>query len=67
MLSIFGYFLILVAFTMERMSYVAGLRQLSIVFAVLLGGQILKEKNKRIRIAASIIIFIGAYLIIIAD
>ena len=49
------------------MSYVAGLRQLSIVFAVLLGGQILKEKNKRIRIAASIIIFIGAYLIIIAD
>jgi uncharacterized membrane protein len=67
LLSIFGYFLILVAFTMERMSYVAGLRQLSIVFAVLLGGQILKEKNKRIRIAASIIIFIGAYLIIIAD
>ena len=66
-LSIFGYFLILVAFTMERMSYVVGLRQLSIVFAVLLGGQILKEKNKRIRIAASIIIFIGAYLIIIAD
>ena len=66
-LSIFGYFLILVAFTMERMSYVVGLRQLSIVFAVLLGGQMLKEKNKRIRIAASIIIFIGAYLIIIAD
>ena len=66
-LSIFGYFLILVAFTIERMSYVAGLRQLSIVFAVLLGGHILKEKNKRIRITSSIIIFIGAYLITIAD
>ncbi len=66
-LSIFGYFLILLAFTMERMSYVAGLRQLSIVFAVLLGGHLLKEKNKRIRIASSIIIFIGAYLITIAD
>ena len=66
-LSIFGYFLILVAFTIERMSYVAGLRQLSIVFAVLLGGHILKEKNKRIRIVSSIIIFIGAYLITIAD
>jgi uncharacterized membrane protein len=66
-LSIFGYFLILVAFTMERMSYVAGLRQLSIVFAVLLGGHFLKEKNKRIRIAASIIIFLGAYLIAVAD
>jgi drug/metabolite transporter (DMT)-like permease len=66
-LSIFGYFLILVAFTIERMSYVVGLRQLSIVFAVLLGGHMLKEKNKRIRIASSIIIFIGAYLITIAD
>jgi uncharacterized membrane protein len=66
-LSIFGYFFILLAFTMERMSYVAGLRQLSIVFAVLLGGHILKEKNKKIRIASSIIIFLGAYLITIAD
>lgn len=65
-LSIFGYFLILLAFTMERMSYVAGLRQLSIVFAVLLGGHLLKEKNKKIRIASSIIIFIGAYLITVA-
>jgi drug/metabolite transporter (DMT)-like permease len=52
---------------MERMSYVVGLRQLSIVFAVLLGGHLLKEKNKKIRIASSIIIFIGAYLIAIAD
>jgi uncharacterized membrane protein len=66
-LSIFGYFLILQAFTMERMSYVAGLRQLSIVFAVLLGGHLLKEKNKHIRIASSIIIFLGAYLIAVAD
>ena len=66
-LSIFGYFLILQAFTMERMSYVVGLRQLSIVFAVLLGGHLLKEENKKIRIASSIIIFIGAYLIAIAD
>ena len=66
-LSIFGYFLILWVFTTERVSYVAGLRQLSIVFAVLLGGHILKEKNKKIRIASSIIIFIGAYLISIAD
>jgi uncharacterized membrane protein len=66
-LSIFGYFLILVAFTMERMSYVVGLRQLSIVFAVLLGGHLLKEENKKIRIASSIIIFLGAYLITVAD
>jgi len=66
-LSIFGYFLILWAFTIERVSYIVGLRQLSIVFAVLLGGQFLNEGKKFIRISASAVIFIGAYLIAIAD
>jgi len=65
-LSIFGYFLILLAFTFERMSYIVGLRQLSIVFAVLLGGHFLKEENRLIRIVSSIIIFAGAYLIAVA-
>ena len=66
-LSIFGYFLILLAFTRERMSYIVGLRQLSIVIAVLLGGHFLKEKNRMIRITSSIIIFAGCYLITLAD
>jgi uncharacterized membrane protein len=66
-LSIFGYCLILIAFTIERMSYIVGLRQLSIVFAVLLGGHFLKEKNKLVRIGSSIVIFIGAYLIAVSD
>jgi len=66
-LSIFGYFLILIAFTMERVSYIVGLRQLSIVFAVFLGGQILKEKNRMIRFSAGLIIFFGAFLIAIAE
>ena len=66
-LSIFGYFLILLAFTMERMSYIVGLRQLSIVIAVFLGGHFLKEKNKMIRLTSSLIIFAGAYLIAVAD
>ena len=65
-LSIFGYFLILMAFTMERVSYIVGLRQLSIVFAVLLGGHFLKEGNRFVRIASSVVIFLGAYLIAIA-
>ncbi|MCP4369823.1 MAG: EamA family transporter [Deltaproteobacteria bacterium] len=65
-LSIFGYFLILIAFTIERVSYIVGLRQLSIVFAVLLGGQILKEKNKMIRFSSGLIIFFGAFLIAVA-
>jgi len=66
-LSIFGYFLILIAFTMERVSYIVGLRQLSIVFAVFLGGQVLREKNRLIRLSAGLIIFLGAYLIAIAE
>ena len=66
-LSIFGYFLILLAFTIERVSYIVGLRQLSIVFAVLLGGQFLNESNRRIRVISSVIIFLGCYFIVIAE
>lgn len=65
-LSIFGYFLNRVAFTLERMSYVVGLRQRSIVFAVMPGGQLLQERNKWNRLISSIVIFSGAYLIAIA-
>jgi len=67
LISICGYFLILWAFTLERMSYILGLRQISIVIAVILGGQLLNEKNKMIRVISSAIIFIGCYLITIAD
>jgi uncharacterized membrane protein len=66
-LGIFGYFLILMALSMERVSYVVGLRQLSIVFAVFLGGHFLKESNRWIRMASSGVIFLGCYFIIIAD
>ncbi len=63
---IFSYALILLAFTMENASYVVGLRQLSVIFAVILGGQLLREKNNRIRLLAAIISFVGAFLIAIA-
>ncbi len=62
-----GYLLILIAFTFEKVSYVASLRQLSIVFAVLMGSHILKEEGKNIRLLASVIIFIGAFLIATAE
>lgn len=62
-LGIFGYTMILVALTFERVSYVVGLRQMSIVFAVLMGSQLLKEKHRTIRLAGSVIIFSGAFLI----
>ena len=62
-LGIFGYFLILVAFSLERVSYVVGLRQISIVFSVLLGALVLKERHIRQRMLSAVMIFIGVYLI----
>jgi len=65
-LNVFGYSLILIAFTFERVSYIVGLRQLSIVFVVLMGSYILKEKYQMIRLIGSMIIFTGVFLISIA-
>jgi len=62
-LGIFGYFLILVAFSLERISYVVGLRQISIVFSVLLGVILLKERHGRQRMLSAVMIFIGVFLI----
>jgi uncharacterized membrane protein len=61
-----SYSLILVAFTLERVSYIVGLRQLSIVFAVLMGGYILKEKHRTLRFISAGVIFLGAFLITVA-
>jgi uncharacterized membrane protein len=64
--GIFGYFLILMAFTIERVSYIVGLRQLSIVFAVLMGSYFLKEKYGGIRLTGALVIFLGGFLISLA-
>lgn len=65
-LGIFGYMLILISFTIERVSYIVGLRQISIVFAVLMGSHFLKEKHKAIRLTGSLVIFTGGILISLA-
>ena len=65
-IGISGYALILVAFTIERVSYIVGLRQISIVFAVLMGSHLLKEKHRGIRLAGALIIFSGGFLISLA-
>ncbi len=62
-LVLYGYIPILIAFTLERLSYVVSLRQLSIVFAVLMGGQLLQEPHKLIRFLAAAVIVAGAVLI----
>jgi len=65
-MGITGYSLILIAFTIERVSYIVSLRQLSVVFAVLMGSFWLKEKHKGIRLAGALIIFSGGFLISMA-
>ena len=65
-IGITGYSLILIAFTIERVSYIVGLRQISIVFAVLMGSHLLKEKHRGIRLAGALIIFSGGFLISLA-
>jgi uncharacterized membrane protein len=64
--GLMSYGFILIAFTMAQASYVVGLRQISIVLAVLLGGHMLKEKHKSIRLTSALIIFTGAFMISIA-
>jgi uncharacterized membrane protein len=65
-IGIVGYALILFAFTIERVSYIISLRQISIVFAVLMGSHFLKEKHQGIRLTGALIIFVGGFLISLA-
>lgn len=58
-----SYPLILTAFTLSQVSYIVGLRQISVIFAVIIGGQILKEKYLAMRLTASFLIFSGAIMI----
>ena len=50
-------------FSLERISYVVGLRQISVVFSVLLGVILLKERQGRQRMLSAVMIFIGVFLI----
>jgi drug/metabolite transporter (DMT)-like permease len=61
--GIYGYSLIMVAFTMSSVSYVIGLRQLSIVFVVFWGALHLKENDQQRRMISASIITAGAMMI----
>lgn len=58
-----NYSLILFALQLTNASYVSGFRQVSVIFAVLLGVVFLKEKVSKLRIFSACLIFIGAFLI----
>ena len=62
-LGIYGYSLIIIAYTIERVSYIVGLRQLSIVFVVFWGGYYLNEKQKLNRLISALVITGGVCLI----
>lgn len=66
MLGVSGYALSLVALSMAQVSYVTGLRQTSVLFAVLMGGQLLQEKYRAIRFTAAVLMVVGAFLISVA-
>ncbi len=61
--DLFSYGLVLVVLTMDRLSYIFALRQISIFFSVLVGIVIFKEAVKLPRIASAVVILIGAVLI----
>lgn len=65
-LCFFTFFLILIAMTLAKLSYIVALRQLSIIFSVAFGALMLKEEHGDIRLTASLLIFAGSFLIAIA-
>lgn len=58
-----SYVLILYAFRMSKIAYIVSLRQISVVFGAAFGYYFLNEKYARVRIFASVVIFLGAFLI----
>jgi drug/metabolite transporter (DMT)-like permease len=59
-----SYVLILYAFRLSNVAYVVALRQISVIFGVLYGVLLLKERHGKARLLASCIIFLGSFLII---
>ncbi len=62
-LSPLTYFMALVAFTYGQVSYLAPMRELSIVVAALLGAWILKERITRARLTSALITTVGVAVI----
>lgn len=65
MIAMAGYLLALYALQIERVGYVTAVRQLSIVFGVVLGSLLLGEPHRRIRLMASLVMFLGTVLIVV--
>ena len=62
-LSPLSYAMIVYTMQSVQVSYIVSVRQVSVVFGVILGGTLLKEQNLKIRLFSSILIFAGLFLI----
>ena len=64
--SITAYLLVLIAMRMTQVSYIAALRESSVVLAALLGWRVLREPYGGRRILASAIVALGLVLLVLA-
>jgi drug/metabolite transporter (DMT)-like permease len=64
-LSPLAYILVLTAYRYAPVTAVAPARELSVLFGVVLGGQILKERDRTKRFAGSVLLVIGVALVAI--
>ncbi|MFA6600690.1 MAG: DMT family transporter [Candidatus Omnitrophota bacterium] len=65
LMEFMSYILILYAFRLSNTAYVTALRQISVVFGVIYGLMFLKEPFGKVRLASALVIFLGAFLIIV--
>ena len=61
-----SYLMVLIAMPLAQVSYLIGLRQLSVVIGSLIGVGMLGERHGAIRLLGSTLIFLGAFLIALA-
>lgn len=66
LLSLVGYLLVLTAMRMTQVSYVAALRETSVIFAAILGTRVLGEPYGGRRLLASIVVALGLFLLVLA-
>ena len=66
LLSVTAYLLVLVAMRLTQVSYIAALRENSVVLAALLGWRVLREPYGGRRILASAVVALGLFLLVLA-
>jgi uncharacterized membrane protein len=62
-LDLFTYLMILFALQISKVSYVAAVREVSIVFSALIGIMLLQEKNASKKLFGAVLISMGVVLI----